>query len=203
MISEKARFTYQHLFLWVLYTTLPTTIGFGGSQFESSDRSPLLWFIPSLCLPFWTQWFILRKHFPWAYAWLVFSPLGFTVGIFVPPVIFLSIFNSSLFSEINSFWPPISIGICTGIMQYILLRRSVQPALLWIAASLLGWLGVFSILSMVPFLSPSIMGLGIGLVYGSITGVTLAYLVNHGHGIRGFRSQHIAKPVNEPQKIDN
>jgi hypothetical protein len=61
----------------------------------------------------------------------------------------------------------VSIGITSGILQWTMLRRQVRWAGLWIAANTLAWLLVALW---------EVWGL---LLIGSITGVTMMWLLNH------------------------
>lgn len=177
MVNRIGGLTYGDLGLWVAFTAIPPTIGFVFSYVDNSEYSPLFWFIPSLIIPFWLQWIVLRKYINYAYAWLVLGPLGFFIGAIVPPLA-LPYTSYSAHYTLSDTFLPLSVGLCTGVAQYFLLRLSVPKAYWWILASTLGWFAALTVISVATFIPEFITGLAFGLIYGCVTGGMLASLTN-------------------------
>jgi hypothetical protein len=163
---------------WVAATTLGWVIGFAicaafKAFFESiqGDGAVIGVCIGSL------QAIALRgrvEHTPW---WIVASLVGFGLGKLAANAIAASIPGALGFALGG-----VEIGVAVGVAGWLVLRRQVAQAGLWIPASALAWTLGWSIISTVdevgpgPTTSTYLIGAAGAAVAGFITGVALIWL---------------------------
>ena len=120
-----------------------------------------------------TQWLVLRRQVPWAYRWVLASALGgMAVGIL----------GLAMGEAVGGPFGGSVIGAGLGIMQWLVLRRLISRAYVWVLASVLGFaLGLtageatgFAVDGSVGWL---VGGSVQGVVVGAITGSALVWLV--------------------------
>jgi hypothetical protein len=119
------------------------------------------------------QWLVLRRRIPQAYMWVLASVAGGAV------------LAASGFAAGEAIGGPLGgavIGASLGTMQWLVLRRRVSEAYLYLAASIAGFALALSVGEAVGFSVGGATGwlLGgiiFGIVAGSITGAALVWLL--------------------------
>jgi len=111
------------------------------------------------------QWLVIRRYFSQASWWILASTVGWiagwfliTSGLIVPPGA----------GPINTLIAGGVFGLTMGLAQWLVLRRRVKLASVWILLSIPGWtVGLLGILG-------SIL---VGAVVGAITGFAFDFLL--------------------------
>lgn len=111
------------------------------------------------------QWLVIRRYFSQAGWWVLASAVGWIAGwalissgSIVPP-------GGGL---VNTMMAGVVFGLAMGIAQWIVLRRWVKLASVWILLSVPGWtIGLFGILGTIL----------VGVVVGAITGFAFDFLL--------------------------
>ena len=112
-----------------------------------------------------TQWLVLRRYFSGAGWWVLASGAGWiagwfliTSGLIVPP-------GAGL---INTMIAGAVFGLTMGVAQWIVLRRWLKLASMWILLSIPGWtIGMVGILGTIL----------VGVVVGAVTGFAFDLLL--------------------------
>ena len=107
------------------------------------------------------QWFILRVHFQKAWQWILATVIGWSLG---------SMITYALFPDGMDFLVGLVTGICTGVAQWVILRREVQWAGWWIVINVVAWTTGLALL-------PGVILTGV--IVGLITATALALLLMH------------------------
>lgn len=171
---------------WVVLNTLGIPIAWLISYFLSMYVSSLLAeyvFIPLFALlAGLLQYLLLRRYLPRIGWWIAATAVGwplvpavFQLGYAVWPV-----------ALANSTWPTandalrgigfVSVGVVTGLAQWLVLRRRVPRAEWWILANALGWGLVHLIVGEFDSL---VVQLFVGAVPAVVTGLALWWLLAH------------------------
>ncbi len=83
------------------------------------------------------QWFVVRRHLRWPAWWVAATFVGWIVpiGLAIPvPML------DPLHARVQLVAILVAIGLGTGIAQALVLRGPARRVVLWVAASLAGWL---------------------------------------------------------------
>lgn len=117
------------------------------------------------------QWLVLRRYHVSAW-WIIFSTLGIAIGLGMDAWYFglvpVSI-NGGIFIGA-------AVGLISGVAQWLVLRRSIQYAELWIGASVVSWLVTW--IAFTYFSRDGITGLVLGLViYGALSGLAMRWML--------------------------
>ena len=166
---------------WVVATTLGWVIGFAicaaqKAFFESISGDGA---VIGVCVGI-VQSIALRgrvKHTGW---WIVASVVGFAVGKFAADAIAASIAGAVGFALGGA-----AIGAALGAAQWLVLRRQVVQAGLWVPATALAWAVGWSVISTVdevaggPTATTYLIGATGAALAGVITGSTLIWLRRH------------------------
>lgn len=171
---------------WVVLNTLGIPIAWLISYFLAEYVSYLLAdyvFIPLLgLLAGLLQYLLLRRYLPRIGWWIAATAVGwplvlavFHLGYAIWPI-----------ALVNSTWPTaedalrgigfVSVGVVTGLVQWLVLRRRVPRAGWWILANALGWGLVHLIVGEFDSL---VVQLFIGAVPAVVTGLALWWLLAH------------------------
>jgi hypothetical protein len=120
-----------------------------------------------------TEWSILRRRWLYSGWWIIASTvgwaLGLAIGVYVEVIITEQIFEGALG------------GTIIGLVQWAILRQNIVKAHWWILARAvsgiiaLGWIAVN--LSVFDILHYPLQFVLVGLVTGTITGITLVWLL--------------------------
>lgn len=111
------------------------------------------------------QWIVLRRYFSEAGWWVLASAVGWIAG-------WALISSGSVIPPggglVNTMIAGVVFGLTVGIAQWLVLRKWVKLASMWILLSLPGWtIGLFGILGTIL----------VGVVVGAITGFALDFLL--------------------------
>ena len=111
------------------------------------------------------QWLVIRRYFSQAGWWILASAVGWIAGWGL-------ISSGSIVPQggglINTMIAGGVFGLTVGVAQWIVLRRWVKLASVWILLSVPGWtIGLFGILGTIL----------VGVVVGAITGFALDFLL--------------------------
>jgi hypothetical protein len=120
-----------------------------------------------------TQWWLLRDRLPIGLSWIVASMAAMAVPA-------AGILEPSLGGYVGYFWliamtTPWAfaiVGAWVGLAQWLVLRRHVSGALLWVPASALGWCAW-----MLRQPNTGLASLTIGVAAGLVTGIVMAFLL--------------------------
>ncbi len=134
-------------FWWTVATVLGWALaGAGvGAVFQQSDATPLQYvFVPLIAL---FQWLLLRRHFARASWWLVATAGGTLMAALIYAALLAlpeSAFGAPT-SGLRTGTSDLTDGIAIATAQWLVLRRTVRGASLWLPATisplaLFGWL---------------------------------------------------------------
>ncbi len=120
-----------------------------------------------------TQWLVLRRQVPRAYRWVLASALGGMV---------VGVLGLAMGEAVGGPFGGSVIGAALGSMQWLVLRRSISRAYVWVLASIVGFaLGLtageasgFAVEGSAGWL---VGGSVQGVVVGAITGSALVWLL--------------------------
>lgn len=120
-----------------------------------------------------TQWLVLRRQIPRAYLWVLTSAMG---GIVV------GVLGFAMGEAVGGPFGGAVIGAALGIMQWLVLRRLVSRAYVWVLASIVGFALGLSAGEAVGFAVGGAVGWPVGgaihgVVVGAITGGALVWLL--------------------------
>ena len=127
------------------------------------------------------QWLVLRAHVPQASRWVLASAVGWTlVGALADLV--------EIRAGLMALWPAI-VGAAVGAFQWLVLRRHVRLAGLWIVASASGWVLSWHAATAMDRIVATIVSsekAGLALLFaiftavvGAFTGLALVWLLRH------------------------
>jgi hypothetical protein len=119
------------------------------------------------------QWLVLRHRIPRAYLWVFASVVGGAV---------LAAFGFAKGGAVGGPLGGLVIGASLGIAQWLVLRRRVSQAYLYLAASIVGFALALSTGEAVGFAVGGaagwlVGGIMFGIVAGTITGAALLWLL--------------------------
>jgi len=120
-----------------------------------------------------TQWLVVRHQVPRAYRWVLASAMG---GIVV------GVLGFAIGGAVGGPLGGAAIGAALGIMQWLVLRRRVSRASVWVLASIVGFALGLSAGEAVGFAVDGAVGwpvggITMGVVVGAITGAALVWLL--------------------------
>ena len=120
-----------------------------------------------------TQWLVLRRQIPQAHMWVLASAMG---GIAVGVLGF--VMGEAVGGPVGGS----VIGAALGIMQWLVLRRLISRAYVWVLASIVGFALGLTAGEAVGFTAGGAVGwlVGgtmLGVVVGAITGGALVWLL--------------------------
>ena len=150
---EKISFDWGLWFQWIMATTMGWVLG----QLVFPELALL---VTGLAIAVF-QWVVLQHRIRKAWRWMVASVAGWTIaGVLVLVTIPV---------ELDFLAGPVW-GFCTGIAQWLVLRKEVHWAGWWIIISTLGWTAGISLL-------PGIMLSGV--MPAVMTGIALELLLRY------------------------
>lgn len=151
----------------------------------SSIKSPPGFFVALLVVGFLfglAQWLVLRGFLPVSPLWVVTIPISWFLFYLLPYIIPESLFqNVDDESTSTLTLAYLVMGAMMGLSQWLILRRKLTRAALWIVGSSLGvglGFGIVlarGLISQYEYTSYTV----VILVYGIITGSLLSWLLNH------------------------
>jgi hypothetical protein len=116
------------------------------------------------------QWLVLRLYLQQAVLWIPATTLGWMVGFWAGSL-------APQWLQIGEGWlglaAGLGVGLFTGVLQWLVLRRQASKAGWWVAASLAAWIsGLF-------YYRPgvSLFGFLYGALAGIVTGLALVWLL--------------------------
>ncbi|RMF00524.1 MAG: hypothetical protein D6768_12605 [Chloroflexi bacterium] len=149
-------FDWTLLLKWTLACTLGWLIGWA--------LLGEIWIGPVLGL---AQWLALRELSPRSSWWIVATTVGWLAGWWL---LVSGVLVSPGSGFISSLFGGVVAGTLVGVAQWLLLRRWLPSAVVWVTANALGWaLGFAGLLG----------GVLTGAVIGAVTGVALEWLVRN------------------------
>lgn len=179
---------------WVAASTLPLVLPL--AALEVADQRwqlhPLrledgrgVTFILGLLMAFLVQYFVLRPRFAYAGAWAPATLGGIVLWIacfyLVSLIPIYSWTRGSLPSNLPEELMLRAFGASIGIIQTLVLRKTVRCGGWWVLFSTIGWAIPFSLprelLWQLPFSAVSFVGL-FGLLNGGLTGALLVWLLH-------------------------
>jgi len=127
------------------------------------------------------QWLVLRRLIPLSPIWVLTFPVGWFLSSLIPAAI-----PESLWQIIDSESPVtltviyIIMGAVMGLPQWLILRRKLSKAALWILGSSLGVGLGFGLVLVTGLINQSeyISYMVVVIVYGIATGIILSWLLN-------------------------
>jgi hypothetical protein len=136
-----------------------------------------------------TQWFMLRRYV--THAWILISVFGYVVGAYASVLVGLSVTSGEM-QRGTPFVEAAIAGTVIGITQWLALRRHVAAAFWWVLASAAAFaVGAFSGFTAgavvganahswgAVVLWGAVFGAAGGILYVSITGIALVWLLRH------------------------
>ncbi len=110
------------------------------------------------------QWLLLLNKIKDAWRWL----LPYMAAVALYAIVILNL--RPIYADLAWIGGTAGFGVVLGILQWVVLRKSVRKAGWWMVACALGWL-----LGMPA--GQEVGWNGLGAVYGAITGITIVYLL--------------------------
>ena len=119
------------------------------------------------------QWLVLRRRIPQAYLWVAASVVGGSV---------LAVLGFAMGGAVGGPLGGSVVGAALGITQWLVLRRRVSQAYIYIPASIIGYALAFLLGEMVGFTIGGtagwlVGGAIVGSIAGIVTGSALVYLL--------------------------
>jgi len=139
-----------------------------------------------------SQWILLRKFFEKAVFWIVINTVGFPLALFIHNA-FESYFIRGFEYIASKLIPIVIFGLIIGIIQWLVINRTLQQSAWWIIANFIAWpLPMALLLFYGPILGETIMFLLYylisGIVSGGITGLILFLLLKEGSHAKNKKS---------------
>ncbi len=131
-----------------------------------------------------SQWILLRKRFDKASLWIVFNTVGFPAALFTRNA-FVSYFIRGFEYTTSKLIPILIFGLIIGVLQWLILNRTLQKSGWWIIVNLIAWPLPMALLHFYgPIMGETFMFLLnyliSGLISGGITGLILYLLLKNG-----------------------
>lgn len=127
------------------------------------------------------QWLVLRRHAEQVGWWIVATIAGFMVGLGIGMPLADTGFmptGAALRVAYNTGMTGAIVGVVLGLFQWVVLRRFIPSAALWIVASALGWMVGMGLGAAISTWSTTIGSLLVsGLSCGVVTGIVMQYLM--------------------------
>ena len=126
------------------------------------------------------QWIALRRILQTSILWILTIPIGLLLGILfnrvIPVGLWQVVDNDSIAALTAGYF---LIGFAIGLPQWLILRRHISKSGIWLLGSSIGVTAGFWIILVTDLINQSgiisyIVG---GLVYSSVTGVFLSWLL--------------------------
>ncbi len=179
IMIERTRVGWRIWLGWVLASTAggAVTMAVTGALVRggSPNASAVAAVFGSLigALPGITQWLVLRRQIPQAHMWVLASAMG---GIVV------GVLGFAMGEAVGGPVGGSVIGASLGIMQWLVLRRLISRAYVWVPASIVGFALGLTAGEAVGFTAGGAVGwlVGgtmLGVVVGAITGGVLVWLL--------------------------
>jgi hypothetical protein len=181
MVAERNR-PAKALLYWIGGTLIGWSVA-GGSLLLvqvlfPAFSSPALFIV--LLLPGAAQWLLLRRLLGIGPFWIATAPLA-TIA-FVGIIISLPV---TLWETVDSEAPATLAGIYAilgallGVLQWLVLRRQVRAAWVWVAASIVAVAAGIALALLTDLVDQSGLGtyIAVVLIYAATTGVAIAWLV--------------------------
>jgi hypothetical protein len=135
-----------------------------------------------LLLPGVAQWLLLRRLLAIGPFWIAAAPLATItfVGIIMSvPVILWETVDSEAPATLAGIYA--ILGALLGFLQWLVLRRQVRAAWVWVAASIVGVASGIALALLTDMVDRSGPGtyIAVVLIYAATTGVALVWLVSH------------------------
>lgn len=153
MIRRILSFDWALWFFWIMATTWGWLLG-------SLLLSGLALITVGLFVGIF-QWLVLQGRLVRAWPWIIATSAGWLAGYLITFFLFPP--------EIKSL-EGMTIGLTTGIAQWVILRRELQWAGWWIIFSMIGWITGLTLL-------PGV--LLTGTMAGALTGIPLEILLRY------------------------
>ncbi len=136
------------------------------------------------------QWLQLRSLLANAQRWILYSSIGLAIGIITSLRANFLILRWDTVDVNASLIAGVIIGSTLGIIQWLCLRKQLKYAFLWVLGNIFG-LGFGMAWGWPPFIKHpfdsevvgmillALLTFMVMIIYGSITGILLAWLLNH------------------------
>ena len=135
------------------------------------------------------QWIALRRILQTSILWILTIPIGIPLSFLILEVIPAGLwFDADDDSLVAMTGMLLVFGLMIGLLQWIILRRRLARAAIWLLGSMIGVAGSFWIVLATDLIDQSgiVSYILIALVYSSVTGLFLSGLLayNNSSGIR-------------------
>ena len=130
------------------------------------------------------QWIALRRILGTPILWILTIPIGIPLSFLllqgIPAGLWFTADDDSLLAMTSGL---LVVGLMVGLLQWIILRRQLARAAIWLLASAIGVAGSFWIVAATGLIDRSgiIAFIAIALVYSSVTGLFLSRLPANNH----------------------
>jgi hypothetical protein len=126
------------------------------------------------------QWIALRRTLQTSMLWILTIPIGIPLSFLILRVIPAGLwFDADDDSLVAMTSMLLVVGLIIGLLQWIILRRQLVRAAIWLLGSAIGVAGSFWVISVTGLIDQSgiISYIIIALVYSSVTGLFLSGLL--------------------------
>jgi len=126
------------------------------------------------------QWIALRRILQTSILWILTIPIGIPLSFLILRVIPASLwFDADDDSLVAMTSMLLVVGLIIGLLQWILLRRQLVRAAIWLLGSAVGVAGSFWVILVTDLIDQSgiISYIIVALVYSSVTGLFLSGLL--------------------------
>jgi hypothetical protein len=132
-----------------------------------------------LCIPLF-QWLVLRRRVPRSGYWFLATDAGLIASAVLWGLVNRAFPGRTLpiINYLQPFGGPaslITVGLCLGVAQWVVLRRHLRMPGLWVAASVLGWASAVPVVVEGRF-SYALVWIAVGAMTGICTGLALVLL---------------------------
>jgi hypothetical protein len=137
------------------------------------------------------QWMVLRRRLPVGGNWVVVSAAAMSVpalGVVMPVVMMYAV--QLWFVTLSAPGGFAVIGAWMGAAQWLILRRHVAYAIVWVPACALAW-------SAWPLYGYGVSSTTIGMLAGVVTGIVMAVLLQHRKPAPAWARHVRARPVRQ------
>jgi hypothetical protein len=133
------------------------------------------------------QWIVLRRILPTSILWILTIPIGIPLSFLILRVIPASLWfepdDDSLVAMTSML---LVVGLIVGLLQWIILRRQLVRATVWLLGSAIGVAGSFWLILVTGLIDQSgiISYIVVALVYSGVTGLVLSWLLAYNNQFR-------------------
>lgn len=183
-LNVSGKYTIQKVglslvFQWLLVSILMFVTIFEMAELGTFDSSPVLAILLGAIVFTVPEWWILRHRIRSAGWWIPATIVGLVIGVAVL-VWGFSGWLSSLSNELSTFISFAILGIGAGLLQSIVLKKSVSRLWIFMSASILAWVGMAAVGLYYPDSSNTLLTvILLGVVHGVITGTGLWYMLRN------------------------